>query len=171
MVDQLRSFASEVTRVAREVGTEGRLGWSGGGARRRRYLERPHRLGQRDGVEPDGAGPQYRGRHHGRGPRRPLAQDHRRREGRDSRAQGNHQHDGRPAQRLFVGSHARGPRGRHRRHPRRPGRRARRRRHLERPDRLGEFDGVEPDRTGSQYRRGHDGRRQGRPVAARSPST
>src|SRR5207302_1738616 len=26
MVDQLRSFASEVTRVAREVGTEGRLG-------------------------------------------------------------------------------------------------------------------------------------------------
>ena len=26
MVDQLSSFASEVTRVAREVGTEGRLG-------------------------------------------------------------------------------------------------------------------------------------------------
>ena len=26
MVDQLRSFASEVTRVAREVGTEGELG-------------------------------------------------------------------------------------------------------------------------------------------------
>src|SRR6266576_256605 len=26
MVDQLRSFSSEVTRVAREVGTEGRLG-------------------------------------------------------------------------------------------------------------------------------------------------
>src|SRR5207248_8901143 len=26
MVDQLRSFASEVTRVAREVGSEGRLG-------------------------------------------------------------------------------------------------------------------------------------------------
>src|SRR5262245_66081036 len=26
MVDQLRGFASEVTRVAREVGTEGRLG-------------------------------------------------------------------------------------------------------------------------------------------------
>jgi hypothetical protein len=26
MVDQLRSFAAEVTRVAREVGTEGRLG-------------------------------------------------------------------------------------------------------------------------------------------------
>jgi hypothetical protein len=26
MVDRLRSFAAEVTRVAREVGTEGRLG-------------------------------------------------------------------------------------------------------------------------------------------------
>ena len=26
MVEQLRSFASEVTRVAREVGTEGKLG-------------------------------------------------------------------------------------------------------------------------------------------------
>ena len=26
MVDQLRSFADEVTRVAREVGTEGKLG-------------------------------------------------------------------------------------------------------------------------------------------------
>src|SRR5439155_24255458 len=29
MVDQLRSFASEVTRVAREVGTEGKLGGQG----------------------------------------------------------------------------------------------------------------------------------------------
>ena len=26
MVDQLRAFAAEVTRVAREVGTEGKLG-------------------------------------------------------------------------------------------------------------------------------------------------
>jgi len=34
MVDQLRSFASEVTRVAREVGTDGKLGgqpWCGRG--------------------------------------------------------------------------------------------------------------------------------------------
>src|SRR3989454_2770774 len=30
MVDQLPSFAAEVTRVAREVGTEGRLGGNGG---------------------------------------------------------------------------------------------------------------------------------------------
>ena len=172
MVDQLRSFASEVTRVAREVGTEGKLGgqavvpgvagtWKdltdnvnamasnltgqvrniaevttavargdlsrkitvdvkgeilelkntintmvdqlngfavggdarrargrhrrqagrpGAGARRRRHLEGPHRQRQLDGVEPDRPGPQHRrGDHRGR-PRRPVAEDHRRRQ-------------------------------------------------------------------------------------------
>jgi len=56
MVEQLRSFASEVTRVAREVGTEGRLGvqavvpaWP--------HLERPDRLGQHDGCESHRPGP------------------------------------------------------------------------------------------------------------------
>jgi HAMP domain-containing protein len=61
MVEQLRSFASEVTRVAREVGTEGRSAcrpW----CPRRRHLEGPHRLGQRDGHEPHRAGPQHRQR-------------------------------------------------------------------------------------------------------------
>ena len=43
MVDQLRSFASEVTRVAREVGTEGKLGGQADVLRRGRHLERPHR--------------------------------------------------------------------------------------------------------------------------------
>ncbi len=41
MVDQLRAFASEVSRVAREVGTEGKLGGPGRRARRGRYVERP----------------------------------------------------------------------------------------------------------------------------------
>ena len=49
MVDQLRSFASEVTRVAREVGTEGKLGGQAHRARRRGHVERPDRLGERDG--------------------------------------------------------------------------------------------------------------------------
>ena len=35
MVEQLRTFASEVTRVAKEVGTEGRLGGQAGAARNR----------------------------------------------------------------------------------------------------------------------------------------
>ncbi len=43
MVDQLNAFASEVTRVAREVGTEGKLGGQAAGAGRRRHLEGPHR--------------------------------------------------------------------------------------------------------------------------------
>jgi HAMP domain-containing protein len=48
MVDQLNAFAAEVTRVAREVGTEGKLG-TGSGARRCRHLEGPYRQCQRNG--------------------------------------------------------------------------------------------------------------------------
>ena len=44
MVDQLNRFAGEVTRVAREVGTEGRLGGQAQRAGRRRHLEGPDRL-------------------------------------------------------------------------------------------------------------------------------
>ena len=43
MVDQLNSFASEVTRVAREVGTEGKLGGQAQVQGRGRHLEGPHR--------------------------------------------------------------------------------------------------------------------------------
>ena len=52
MVDQLNAFAAEVTRVAREVGTDGKLGRSGPGAGCRRHLEEFHRLGQRHGRQP-----------------------------------------------------------------------------------------------------------------------
>ena len=45
VVDQLRSFAAEVTRVAREVGTEGKLGGQAD-ARRGRHLERLDRQRQ-----------------------------------------------------------------------------------------------------------------------------
>ena len=70
MVDQLRSFAAEVTRVAREVGTDGKLGGQAAGARRGRHLEGPHRQRQLDGLEPHRPGPQHRRRDHGRRPRR-----------------------------------------------------------------------------------------------------
>ena len=43
MVDQLTSFASEVTRVAREVGTEGKLGGQANVPGVGGYLERPYR--------------------------------------------------------------------------------------------------------------------------------
>ena len=257
MVDQLNAFASEVTRVAREVGTEGKLGgqaevpgvagtWKdltdnvnsmavnltdqvrniaevtiavangdlskkitvdvrgeilqlkntintmvdqlqrlrrrsdarrargrhrrqarrpGASARRRRHVEGSHRQRQLDGVEPDRPGAQHRRRHHGGRARRPVAQDHRRRQGRDPRAEEHHQHDGRPAQRLRLGSEPRRARSRHRGQARRPGAGARRRRHLEGPHRQRQLDGVEPDRPGAQHRRRDHRRRQRRPVA------
>ena len=121
MVDQLNAFASEVTRVAREVGTEGKLGGQ---------AQVPGVAGTWKGLTDNvnsmagnltGAGAQHRRGDHRRRARRPVAQDHRRREGRDPRAQEHDQHDGRPAERLRVGSDARRARSRHRRQARRPG--------------------------------------------------
>ena len=60
MVDQLNAFASEVTRVAREVGTEGKLRRPGRRPRRGRHLEGLDRIGELDGIESHRASPQYR---------------------------------------------------------------------------------------------------------------
>ena len=79
MVDQLNGFASEVTRVAREVGTEGKLGGQAQVRRCGRHVEGPHRQRQLDGVEPHGPGPQHRRSHHRRGDGGPFQKDHRRR--------------------------------------------------------------------------------------------
>ncbi len=70
MVDQLSSFASEVTRVAREVGTEGKLGGQAdvkGVAGTWKDLTDSRQL---HGRQPDHPGPQHR------------RSDHRRRQGR-----------------------------------------------------------------------------------------
>ena len=164
MVDQLNAFAGEVTRVAREVGTEGRLGgqanvlgvagtWkdltdsvnSMAGnltGQVRNIAEVTTAVANGDLVE----------------------EDHRGRARRNSRAEGHHQHHGGPAQRLRRRSDARRARGRHRRQARRPGGGARRGRHLEGFDRLGELDGLEPDRPGPQHRRSGDRGGAGRPV-------
>ncbi len=58
---------------------------------------------------------------------------------------------------FAVGSDARGARSGHRRQARRPGRGAGRGRHVEGPDRLGELHGRQPDRPGAQHRRRDDG--------------
>ena len=76
MVDQLNGFASEVTRVAREVGTEGQARRPGAGAGRRRHVEGPHRQRQLHGVEPHRPGAQHRRGDHRGGQRRPLQEDH-----------------------------------------------------------------------------------------------
>ena len=102
MVDQLNSFASEVTRVAREVGTEGKLGGQaqveGVGGTWKDLTDNVNI----DGREPDRPGPQHRrGDDRGR-ERRPVEEDHRRRARRDPGAQEHHQHDGGPAQLLRL---------------------------------------------------------------------
>ncbi len=123
MVEQLRSFAGEVTRVAREVGTEGRLGGQANVPGRRRHLEGPHRQREPPRRQPHHPGAEHRRGDHRGGPGRPLPEDHRRREGRDPRAEEHHQHHGGPAQRLRRRGDPGGARGGHRRQAGRPGRR------------------------------------------------
>ena len=164
MVDQLNGFASEVTRVAREVGTEGKLGGQaqvpGVAGTWADLTDNVNQLadnltGQvRNIAEVTTAVAQ----------RRPFQEDHGRRQGRDSRTEEHHQHDGRPAQFLRLGSDARGARSGLGGQARRPGAGRRRRRHLGRPHRQRQPDGREPHRPGAQHRRGHDGGRQGRSV-------
>ncbi|GAA3497551.1 hypothetical protein GCM10019016_046540 [Streptomyces prasinosporus] len=69
LVDQLSTFTDEVTRVASEVGTEGKLG---GQARVRghvRVLEGPDGLRQHHGGAADGAGARHRAGDDGGGAR------------------------------------------------------------------------------------------------------
>ena len=77
MVDQLNAFAGEVTRVAREVGTEGRLGGQANVPGRGGHLEGSYGQRELHGRQPDGPGSEHRGSHHGGGPRRPFPQNHR----------------------------------------------------------------------------------------------
>ncbi len=165
MVDQLNAFASEVTARGPRSGDRRPVGWPGRSARRGRHLERPYRLGKLDGLQPHRAGPKHRRGDHRRGLRRPLAQNHCGRQGRDPGVEEHDQHDGRSAQCLRVGSHPRGPRSGHRRQTGRPGGRARRGRDLEGPDGLRELDGLEPHGPGPQYRRSDHRRGPRRPLA------
>ena len=165
MVDQLRSFAAEVTRVAREVGTEGKLGGQAdvkGVAGTWKDLTDTvnfmagNLTGQvrniADVTKAVAAGDLSQ----------KITVDVKRR---NPRAEEHRQHDGGSAPVVRRGSDPRGPRGGHRRQARRPGRRAGRRRHLEGPDRQRELHGRQPDRPGAQHRRRDQGRRRRRPVA------
>ena len=136
MVDQLNAFAGEVTRVAREVGTEGKLGGQAdvkgvGGVwndltdsvnfmagnlttQVRNIAEVTTAVAKGDLSTQD----------HGGCARR------------NSGVEEHHQHHGGSAQRVRQRSDARGARGRHGRQAGRPGRRARRGGHVEGSDRL-----------------------------------
>ena len=93
MVDQLNRFASEVTRVAREVGVEGKLGGQAQSAEVAGRLEGPHRQRQPARGEPHqpGAGDRRRGDGGDRG--RPDAAGRRGGQRRGRRAQGQAQRD------------------------------------------------------------------------------
>ena len=69
MVDQLNAFAGEVSRVAKEVGTEGKLGGQAQVVGVARGVEGPHRQRELDGGEPDRPGAQHRRRDHRGGAR------------------------------------------------------------------------------------------------------
>ena len=165
MVDQLNAFASEVTRVAREVGTEGKLGGQavvpGVAGTWKDLTDNVNFMAS----EPDRPGAQHRRGRDRHRQRRPVEEDHRRRARRDPAAEGDHQHDGRAAALLRRRSDARRARGRHRRPARRPGGGARRRRHLEGSDRQRQPAGRQPDHPGAQHRRGDDRGGARRPVA------
>ena len=149
MVDQLNAFAGEVTRVAREVGTEGKLGgqadvkgvtgvWkdltesvnsmaSNLTSQVRNIAEVTTAVAKGDLS-------------------RKITVDVR---GEILGAEEHDQHDGGPAQCVRRRSYARGARSGYRRKAGRPGGRERSRRCLEGPDRFGELDGVEPYGSGS----------------------
>ena len=135
MVDQLNGFAGEVTRVAREVGTEGKLGGQ---------AQVPGVAGTwkdlTDNVNLLAANLTTQVRNiaevttavAGGDLSKKITVDVSRR---GAAAEGDHQHHGRPAQRLRRRGDARGARGRHRGQAGRPGPGAGRRRHLEGPHR------------------------------------
>ena len=122
MVDQLNAFASEVTRVAREVGTEGKLGGQaevkGVGGTWKDLTDNVNFMAGNLTGQVRNIAEVTTAVANGDLSKK-ITVDVR---GRDPGAEEHHQHDGRPAQRLRLRSDPRRPRGRHRRQARRPGR-------------------------------------------------
>ena len=141
MVDQLNAFASEVTRVAREVGTEGKLGGQAevkGVAGTWKDLT--------DSVNSMASNLTGQVRNIAAVTTAVANGDLSKKitvdvQGRNSGAEEHHQHHGGPALLLRRRSDPRGARSGYGRKARRPGRSERRRRYVEGSDRLGELHG------------------------------
>ena len=162
MVDQLNAFAAEVTRVAREVGTEGKLGGQAQVSGRGRHVEGSHRLRERHGGEPHRPGARHRESRDRGGQRQPAPEAHRAGEGRSRRARRDDQQHDRHARDVRRSGDERGARGRRRRPARRPGERARRGGHLEGSDRQRESARGQSDDAGARHRRSRHRRDEGR---------
>ena len=165
MVEQLRSFAGEVTRVAREVGTDGRLGGQAvvpGVAGTWKDLT--------DNVNLLAANLTTQVRNIAEVTTAVARGDLSRKITVDVKGEIlelkntiNTMVDQLNA--FAARGDARGARGRHRGQARRPGAGARRRRHLEGPDRQRQRHGRQPHRAGARHRQGGDRGRQRRPEA------
>ena len=169
MVDQLNRFAGEVTRVAREVGTEGKLGGQ---------AQVPGVAGTwkdlTDNVNSMAGNLTAQVRNIAEVTTAVARGDLSRKitvdvKGEILELKEHHQYHGRPAQCLRLGSDPRGARGGHRGKAGRPGSGAGRGRYMEGPDGQRQFHGVQPDWPGAQHCGGGDCDRQRRPVAAKSP--
>ena len=142
MVDQLNRFAGEVTRVAREVGTEGRLGGQaqvpGVAGTWKDLTDSVNSMAGNLTAQVRNIAEVTTAVARGDLSRKITVNVQRR----NSRAEEHDQHDGRSAQRVRRRGDARRARGRHRGQARRPGAGAGRRRHLEGPDRQRQLHGV-----------------------------
>ena len=164
MVDQLRSFSAEVTRVAREVGTEGRLG---GQANVEGVSGVWKDLTDNVNTLAGNLTTQVRN----------IAQVTTAVANGDLTKKITVDVQGEIAElkdtintmvdqlsAFADGGHARRARGRHRGQARRPGAGRRRQRHVARPHRVRERHGALAHRAGAQHRRRHDRRRERRPL-------
>ena len=147
MVEQLGNFSAEVTRVAREVGTEGKLG---GQAKVKGVAGTWKDL--TDSVNSMAGNLTDQVRNIADVTTAVAKGDLSKKidvdvKGEFLDAEEHHQHHGGPAALLRLGSDAGGARGGHRRLARRPGAGRGRLGHLEGPDRFGELDGRQPDRA------------------------
>ena len=135
MVDQLNAFAGEVSRVAREVGTEGKLGGQarveGVGGTWKDLTDNVNSMASNLTAQVRNIAEVTIAVANGDLSKK-ITVDVR---GEILAAQGDDQHDGRSVALLRGRGDARGARSRHRRQARRPGARARCGRHVEGPDR------------------------------------
>ena len=121
MVDQLRSFASEVTRVAREVGTEGKLGGQadvrGVAGTWKDLTDNVNFMAGNLTAQVRNIADVTTAVANGDLSKKITVDV----QGRDPRAEGHRQHDGGPAQFVRRRGHPRRARGRYRREARRTG--------------------------------------------------
>ena len=153
MVDQLNSFAAEVTRVAKEVGTDGKLGGQaevpGAAGTWKDLTDNVNQLANNLTAQVRNIAEVTTAVAKGDLSQKITVDA----QGRGARAEEHHQHDGRSAQLVRRRGHARREGGRHRGKARRPGRRARACRGTwkDLTDNVNVL-AVEPDRPGAQHR-------------------